>query len=81
VGLYTISIYHFINGAITIISASFNIFKDPYIILISAFWIIFMQAFSWLLKQVAKLFDIWSYSSLSKENKSETNIEEPFSSF
>ena len=40
-----------------------------------------MQIFSWLLKQVARLFDIWSYSSLSKENKSETNLEEPFGSF
>jgi hypothetical protein len=65
VGLYTLSVFLFINGCTTIVSSQYNFFKDPYVVLIFAFWMLLLKVFSWILRKVALFLNIWGYASLS----------------
>jgi hypothetical protein len=73
--LYICCIYQFIIGCTTIISAQFNLFKDPYCLLILVFWIAFLRVAIWLIKKVIHLLDIWGSASLAKERADETEFE------
>jgi len=61
--------YLFMMGFTTIVAAGFNIFKDPFSIVLTIFWIVIVELCTWVIKKIAYLFDIWGYASLSSESK------------
>lgn len=57
------------------VQASYNMFKDPYAVIIVLFWAVVILILKWVIKKIFLFFDIWGYSSLSADRAEETNIE------
>ena len=66
VSLFCFSMYLFVIGFTTIIASHSNIFKDPFIIFIVAFWLLNLHLFKWILMKIVYFLDIWGYKTLSQ---------------
>lgn len=71
VTLYTCAMYQFINGIVTIVSSNYNLFKDPYTLLILLFWLATMKLSLPLLKKLISLLNIWGTASLPSSSTQE----------
>lgn len=66
VAVFTFAMYVFIIGFNTILSSDFNIFEDPFFILIIIFWILLLSLLQHLLNKLIYFFDIWGCQQFSE---------------
>jgi len=74
VSLYTFLMYLFIIGFTTLIAAGYNIFVDPFLVLIIVFWVAVLTLLEKVVKKIVYWFDIWDYASFAEGGNRITEI-------